>query len=174
MRYVDLLLNDTGAALANLIAGTKLTLKKYPLTGPGPGVTPTPVPLAAGSLTALDHAIELDFGKGGIGNTPSSPLSDGYYELDADLRTTVNGATVGAVAQAFFYRLFGDVNGDGKVDATDVQRITDVIGQVLTDPALRQSADANGDGAVNQTDRTLTNNAKGHKLATGLLLGLKK
>ena len=33
----------------------------------------------------IDHAIEIDFGAGGIGGSPTTTAADGYYEVDIKL-----------------------------------------------------------------------------------------
>ena len=67
-------------------------------------------------LDVIDHAIEIDFGSGGIGGNPNTTAADGYYEVDIKLP---NGQT----AVHHFYRLLGDVNGDGIVDQNDLNEI---------------------------------------------------
>jgi hypothetical protein len=65
------------------------------------------------SLTADDRTVAvLTFaGDGVLGGS----LADGRYAL-----TTHGGAAQGADRVDSFFRLFGDVNGDGRVDATDL------------------------------------------------------
>ena len=63
----------------------------------------------------IDHAIELDFGAAGLGGKANTTAGDGYYELDV----TAGGTTY----KHFFYRLLGDVNGDGVVDGSDLSAI---------------------------------------------------
>ena len=46
----------------------------------------------------------------------------------------------------------GDLNGDGRVDAADVQLVRDHFGQTDTDAAWNAGADVNGDGRVDATD----------------------
>ena len=80
-----------------------------------------------------------------------------------------------------FYRLLGDVNGDGTVDQNDLNEIAAARGQSLTQiaTAINQPAsgltalsmDVNGDGSVNTTDLALATKSKGNKLGTGLPLG---
>ncbi len=112
----------------------------------------------------IDHAIELDFGASGLGGSPSTTTADGYYELDIKLP---NGAT----AVHHFYRLLGDVTGDGVVDNNDLNAIAAEIN--LSNPMgfAPIGADINGDGTVSVVDLTLATRAKGHKLNSGLPLG---
>jgi hypothetical protein len=161
VRYVDLGFNQTGAPLQNLIAQHRLRVVQHPLSGPG---TNDPVVnLGAATLTAIDHAIEFDFGAKGIGGNPSSTAGDGYYEIDVDLH---GDGTLSPTA--YFYRLLGDVNGDHIVDQADLGTITAALGQ--SGPNL--AADVNGSGVVDGADTRLASQAKGHKLASGLKLGV--
>ncbi len=124
----------------------------------------TPVSLAGVNVSVIDHAIELDFGANGLGGSPNTTTADGYYELDIKLP---NGAT----AVHHFYRLLGDVTGDGTVDNNDLNEIAAEIN--LSNPTGLAPLDANvnGDGTVSALDLTLATRAKGHKLKSGLSLG---
>ena len=123
-----------------------------------------PVSLSGVSVSLIDHAIELDFGANGLGGSPNTTTADGYYELDIKLPS-------GATAVHHFYRLLGDVTGDGTVDNNDLNEIAAEIN--LSNPAglAPFGADVNGDGAVSSLDLTLATRAKGHKLKSGLSLG---
>ncbi len=150
----------------------ELTLTQYNLNGGGP---PTPVSLK-GLLDVIDNAIEIDFGPGGIGGNPSTTTADGYYTLSF---TPPSGQ--GLPATHSFYRLLGDVNGDGTVDQNDLNEIAAARGQSLTQiatasgqPAMGLTAlsmDVNGDGSVNTTDLALATKSKSRSLGNGLKLG---
>ena len=116
------------------------------------------------SSTVIDHAIEIDFGAGGIGGNPSTTAADGYYEVDIHLPD-------GQTAVHHFYRLLGDVNGDGTVDENDLNAIAADIGQSSPLGWTPLSADVTGGGMVTAFDFTLATRAKGHKLGSGLSLG---
>ncbi len=124
----------------------------------------TAVSLSGVSVAVIDHAIELDFGAGGIGGSPNTTAADGYYELDIKLPN-------GTVAVHHFYRLFGDVTGDGLVDNNDLNAIAAEIN--LSNPMgmAPLGADVNGDGNISALDLTLATRSKGHKLQSGLTLG---
>ena len=128
----------------------------------------TAVPLASPvTATVIDHAIELDFGAYGIGEVSGSnntTAADGYYELDITLPD-------GQTAIHHFYRMLGDVNGDGVVDSNDLNEIAAAIGQSSPVGMTPLNADMNGDGTVNTTDDTLASRSKGHALKSGLPLG---
>ncbi len=146
----------------------ELILTQYNLNGGGTGV---PVSLA-GLLNVIDNAIEIDFGAGGLGDSPGTTSADGYYTLSF---TPPSGQ--GLSATHSFYRLLGDVNGDGVVDQNDLNEIAAARGQSVSQiaSAIGQSAtgltplsmDVNGDGSVNTTDLALATRSKGHKLSLG-------
>ena len=115
------------------------------------------------SLDVIDHAIEIDFGSGGIGGNPNTTAADGYYEVDIKLP---NGQT----SVHHFYRLLGDVTGDGIVDNNDLNEIAASIGQSSPTGLTPLSADVTG-WAVTAFDLTLATRSKGRKLASGLSLG---
>ena len=64
-----------------------------------------------------------------------------------------------------FYRLFGDVNGDRKVNATDVARVAAGVGA-----PFNPSLDVNADGNVDAVDRTLVAGAVGRAVAARLVV----
>ncbi len=164
VRYADVTLNESDAALAALIAGGKVRLVRHELDGTGS----TTLPLPAGSASVVDHAIELDFGPNGIGSllgatTADSTVGDGYYEVDLDLDGSGEFAS-----HDFFYRLFGDVAGDRSVDANDINLISGAVGL----PTASLTIDLDGTGSVTAANRTLARRSqlKGLALAAGLHL----
>lgn len=166
IRYLGINFNSTTSdsqltALAGSLE-TSIKLIKYSLTDVE--ITPQPSGLLSGvTATVVDHAIELDFGASGIGGTPNTTAADGYYELDVMIGTTTY--------KDYFYRLLGDVNGDGMVDSND---LTDIATEMTLSKQAGMaplSADVNGDGTVTALDQTLATRAKGHKLGSGLPLG---
>ena len=116
------------------------------------------MPLASPvTATVVDHAIELDFGANGIGEVSGSnntTAADGYYELDITLPD-------GQTAIHHFYRLLGDVNGDGLVDSNDLNEIAAAIGQSSPVGMTPLNADMNGDGTVTSVDTLLASRSKG-------------
>ncbi|MDB5349626.1 MAG: cya 2 [Planctomycetota bacterium] len=170
VRYLNLGFNQTDGPLQAIVSsvnsdaantnpsGHKIHLYRYDLNGTAGSKVEIPL---QNKLSAIDHAIEFDFGTGGVGNTPSTTASDGYYEVDVDLG---NGKT----GVHHFYRLLGDVNGDSAhtVDDADLALITADLNKTGT-----LATDVNGDGTVNGTDKTLASRSKGRKLGSGLTLG---
>jgi RHS repeat-associated protein len=179
IRYLDVNFNDatnsTLQAIVNSVndptdyGPAELTLTQYGLNGSG---TATPISLQ-GLLDVIDNAIEVDFGAGGIGGNPGSTAADGYYALSF---TPQSGQ--GRAATHHFYRLLGDVNGDGTVDQNDLTEIAAARGQSLSQiataigqPATGLTAlsmDVNGDGSVNTTDLALATKSKGRSIASNL------
>jgi hypothetical protein len=77
----------------------------------------------------------------------------------------------GQTAAHHFYRLLGDVTGDGVVDNNDLNAIAASIGDSSPTGWTPLSADVTGAGAVTTLDLTLATRSKGRKLGTGLSLG---
>jgi hypothetical protein len=51
----------------------------------------------------------------------------------------------------------GDINGDGRVDATDRQLLDNALGRKVADPGYTIDLDLNRDGIINWADQTLLN-----------------
>ncbi|MFN4241710.1 MAG: dockerin type I domain-containing protein [Tepidisphaerales bacterium] len=92
----------------------------------------------------------------GPGTTSTGGLIDGIYDL-----TVVGNKVLDAVGNAMagnltttFHRLFGDLNGDRRVDSADVAAFSAVFGstQASAGPAFAWWADADDNGAVNNAD----------------------
>ncbi len=167
VRYLEIDFNESDAQAGGQLSaiagslGMAVQLEKYDLNGT-PG-SKTAVSLQGVTATVIDHAIELDFGTAGLGGNASTSAGDGYYELDV----TVGGTTY----KHFFYRLLGDVTGDGVVDNNDLTAIATELTLFSPTGYSPLSADVNGDGSVTAIDTTLATRAKGHKLGSGLTLG---
>jgi hypothetical protein len=151
VRNVDVVF-DNISGLADLISGNHIHLIQHGVSGEGA----TPISPADYQLSVVDHAIEFNFGANGLGGDPTSTLGDGYYEIDVD-----------GIAESFcFDRILGDVNGDGLVDSSDVDLVTQFQGSSVSGQAI----DVDGSGSITSRDRTITDQARGHALAAGLHL----
>jgi Dockerin type I domain len=167
IRYLDVDFSESDAQSGGQLTtiagsvGTALHLYQYDLNGDAS--SKTAVPLSGVTTTVIDHAIELDFGAAGLGGNANTTAADGYYELDV-----IEGGTT---YKHFFYRLLGDVTGDGVVDNNDLNAIATELTLSAPTGYSPLSADVNGDGSVTAMDTTLATRAKGHKLGSGLPLG---
>ncbi|MGO9600226.1 MAG: dockerin type I domain-containing protein [Isosphaeraceae bacterium] len=171
VRYLDLGFNESdsqsGGGLSSIISSLStsspdILIYKYNLNGDAS--SKTAVSLSGISASVIDHAIELNFGSGGIGGSPNTTAADGYYEVDikpSGVQTSVH----------HFYRLLGDVNGDGIVDQNDVNQIAASINDTSQAGWTPLSADVTGSGTVTAFDLTLATRSKGRKLGSGLPLG---
>ncbi len=172
IRYLDLGFNESdaqsGSELTTIVnsigtASPDITIYKYDLNGDAS--SKTAVPLSSPTmLSVIDHAIEIDFGSGGIGNSPTTTTPDGYYEVDIKLPD-------GQTAVHHFYRLLGDVAGDGVVDQNDLNEIAASIGETSQLGWAPLSASVTGDATVSSLDLLLATRSKNRKLASGLSLG---
>jgi hypothetical protein len=156
LRYIDLTMANASVAtqLASN-ASTRIKLVKRDLSGNNPSdVSLTGLVSASGSTVAID------FGAAGIGGARNTNAADGYYALQFDLdsdgtfETTYN-----------FFRLFGDTNGDGKVDQADVNNVAAGM------TAYSAAYDLNFDGRVTSGDLILVRRALGRALNPSLPLG---
>ena len=172
VRYLDLNFNESdsqsGGELTSIINSIStpspdIQIYKYDLNGDAS--SKTLVPLGSPTmLDVLDHAIEIDFGASGLGGNPNTTSADGYYEVDIKLPS-------GQTAVHHFYRLLGDITGDGVVDSNDLNGIAASIGQSTPTGFAPVSADVNGDASVTALDLTLATRSKGRKLASTLSVG---
>ncbi len=172
VRYLDLTFNESDSqsggeltSIVNSISTTSPDIQvfKYNLDGSGSG-TPVPLNSSPTILDVLDHAIEIDFGSGGILGTPNTTAADGYYKVVIKLPGQ-------QPATHYFDRILGDVNGDGIVDSNDLNEIAASSNPTSQLGWTPLSTDVNGDGTVTAFDLTLATRAKGHKLGSGLQLG---
>ena len=158
IRYIDLTLANS--TLANTLASnlSRLQLTKSSLTGDGASNVPIPTSV----VSVVGNQLKLDFGASGIGASRNSSNGDGYFTLGVDLNNDGVYDT-----KFFFYRLFGDVNGDRIVDATDESLVT---ANAITTVPYNANYDLNGDGVVNGSDVTYVRRALGRQLGSGLLI----
>jgi hypothetical protein len=171
VRYLDIGFNESDSqsggdltAIVNSLGTSSpdISIFKYDLNDDAS--SKTAVSLTGVTADLIDHAIELNFGSGGIGNSPNTTAADGYYEVDIALP---NGQT----SEHHFYRLLGDVDGDQIVDANDLNDIAVRIGETSAPGWAALTADVNGDGSVTALDLTLATRSKGRALKSGLSLG---
>lgn len=76
------------------------------------------------------------------------------FLLDFDMEY-IPHVTLDGVAQVYLPSVFGDVNGDGKVDMKDIAIVAKAFGTVPGDPRWNPEADINGDDKVDMKDIAL-------------------
>ena len=122
IRYLQVDFNESdsqsGGELTQIVnslqtASPDIQLYRYDLNDDAS--SKTAVSLSGVNVEVIDHAIELDFGASGLGGSPTTTAADGYYEIDIKLPS--------GTAVHNFYRLLGDVTGDGTVDENDLNEI---------------------------------------------------
>jgi hypothetical protein len=164
IRYLGLQFNTTLVTAARLQAiratvqdanpsNDRIKLVRYELDGSGAGQ----VISLKDKISALDHALEVDFGQLGLGGTQQGASElftaywnrlvggDGWYQLLMDLDD--NGSLETARR---FYRLAGDVDGNRIVDTSDVNKVTDALAQ-----AYQAEFDVDGVDGINGRDRNI-------------------
>jgi uncharacterized repeat protein (TIGR01451 family) len=173
IQYLDIIFNESDGQsgselteLVNSISGPSplIQVYKYDLNDDASSKTSVPLNVSTTSLDVLDHAIEINFGSGGVLDSPNSTAADGYYEVDIHLPN-------GNVSTHYFYRLLGDVDGDQTVDSNDLNSISENLNETSQIGWTALSADVNGDGTVAALDLTLATRSRGRQLKSGLTLG---
>ena len=109
-------------------------------------------------LDVIDHAIEIDFGSGGIWAAARIRRPP-----TATMNWTSNCRAV-TTAVHHFYRLLGDVDGDGIVDANDLNEIAASVSETSPMGWTALLADVTGAGTVTALDLTLATRSKGRAL----------
>ena len=171
IRYLDIAFNESDTQsggdltqIVNSVGTSSPDIRIYQYDLNGDASSKTPVSLSNVDISVIDHAIELDFGAKGIGGNPSSTAADGSYEVDLKLPNS-------QTAVHHFYRLLGDVAGDGIVDQNDLNEIASEIGLSSQSGMTPLDADVTGDGTVSALDLLLATRSKNRKLGPCLSLG---
>ena len=132
----------------------------FRLTRTGPGAPAGDVTLAVdlSDSSATRTVARLTF-SGAL--TQSGSLMDGNYQLTVlGSRVSVNGqpwdgdadGTPGGNNVSTLYRLYGDANGDRRVDNADFFQFRTTFGQGIGNPAYRAYLDFDGNGLVDNVD----------------------
>lgn len=138
VRFVDVLFNDTVGLNTPTISVERFAVTETnPVVGNGTAVT-------GFTTSEVDNSVLLDFGSTGIGG--SKGAGDGFYRISIDIG--------GTVTHYEFFRLFGDADGNGTVETSDRNGITE---------------DLNGDGRINSRDRRDAHRARGNAIDAALL-----
>jgi Ca2+-binding RTX toxin-like protein len=114
------------------------------------------------TVTLSRYTLSIDFGANGITSlltennvsgtgSPKTTFGDGWYALAVD---PYGDPSKSIVLWLPFFRLLGDVNGDGQVTGPTTTAGTDayLVNQARGQSGSLLNADVNGDGAVNSTD----------------------
>ena len=147
IRYLDLYF-DTSVGLPNFVNGIGIKLTRYDINGQNPTVV-----TLTGLITISGNHVTIDFGMNGIGGNRLSNAGDGTYRLAMDLNGDGSFSTM-----IQFTRLYGDVNGDGSVDATDLSLFQAYL------KTKNLNGDINGDSFVDTRDQTAIALAQGRKI----------
>ena len=81
-------------------------------------------------------------------------IADGRYDLTlhADAVSTGAGGTLESDRTETFFRLYGDLNGDGRTDFVDYFQFRSALGSQQGDAHFKAAFDYNGDGRVDFLD----------------------
>lgn len=119
----------------------------FVLTGPN-GAVPVNVDLSLS--TPVQTVARLTFS--GAGSEFGS-LADGNYTLRVVAsQISTGGVLMTADATTSFYRLFGDVNGDRRIDIADYGQFGSAYNSAVGNPNYRPYFDFNGDGRIDIAD----------------------
>lgn len=110
-----------------------------------------PIKGSSGPIVTISFVANDNIGAGNYEGLVSNvilstndPNVNGYYPSDA----TFNIVVVGGY-------LMGDVNGDSKINGSDIVEMVDRIMERQSDKFVEEAADLNGDGKINGSDLTL-------------------
>ena len=117
-----------------------------------PALTPTLLTLTGGKGSIPTEAVH-EFGTDGTAWTPCTGATENLDTGKYYVRVKANGTQLASETQEIDIFLYGDVNGDGKVDIDDLTRLRKYIAESST--VIFPGADANGDGTVDADDLML-------------------
>ncbi|MFO1000538.1 MAG: LamG-like jellyroll fold domain-containing protein [Planctomycetaceae bacterium] len=160
VRYLDVLFSSS-TGLNAMLNADRVKVERFAIDAAS--VTPgTGVDSPGAVLSQNGNRLRLDFGANGLGGLRQS--GNGFYRVLLDLDGNSSFADAGDAAFEF-HRLFGDANGDAKVDVADTNLVTSQIGRT----GSNQDGDLDGNNAVNSTDRLYTTQQRGKKLLDPML-----
>ena len=116
-----------------------------------PALTPTLLTLTGGKGSIPTTAAH-EFSTDGMAWTPCTGATENLDTGKYYVRVKANGTQLASETQEIDIFLYGDVNGDGKVDIDDLTRLRKYIAESST--VIFPGADANGDGTVDIDDLT--------------------
>ena len=111
---------------------------------------PVTVGVDLSQSTSTQTIAKLTFSGAG---TEFGSLADGNYTLRVVAsQISTAGVAMASDAVTNFYRMFGDVNGDRRVDIADFGQFSTAYGSHTTDTNYRAYFDWNNDGAIDIAD----------------------
>ena len=116
-----------------------------------PALTPTLLTLTGGKGSIPTTAAH-EFSTDGAAWTPCTGATENLDTGKYYVRVKANGTQLASETQEIDIFLYGDVNGDGKVDIDDLTRLRRYIAESST--VIFPGADVNGDGTVDIDDLT--------------------
>ena len=116
-----------------------------------PALTPTLLTLTGGKGSIPTTAAH-EFSTDGAAWTPCTGATENLDTGKYYVRVKANGTQLASETQEIDIFLYGDANGDGKVDIDDLTRLRRYIAESST--VIFPGADANGDGTVDIDDLT--------------------
>jgi hypothetical protein len=154
VRYVNLNFG-TSLGLSSILSTVGTATPRLSLTFAGTTGTQAINKSLTSLVTVVGNQLRIDFGVNGVGGDRNSLLGDGVYRLRVDLD---GDGTLETTSR--FHRLFGDVDGNGVVNAADIGLVQAAQGQTGGNLAT----DLNGDGLVNLTDLNNVKRRNGAKV----------
>jgi hypothetical protein len=136
---------NTQVTFAGAVAGA-FTLTR---TSDGAGVSVAVTATATASVVGGRTVVTLSNFTGSA--TEFGSLADGRYTLTV-LSAQVQGGLQGGDSTTGLFRLFGDGDGDGAVDALDLLRLRTTFGKTAADPGFLAYFDFDGSGTVDALD----------------------
>ncbi len=116
-----------------------------------PALKPTLLTLAGGK-GSIPTGTAHEFSTDGTAWTPCTGATENLDTGKYYVRVKANGTQLASETQEIDIFLYGDVNGDGKVDIDDLTRLRRYIAESST--VIFPGADVNGDGTVDIDDLT--------------------
>jgi hypothetical protein len=163
VRSLDVLFSSA-SGLSDLLAAGRVKVERF-------GINATSVNPGTGSLVTgfglsqADRSLRLDFGVNGLGG--SREAGNGFYRILIDQDGNNSFGDPGDAAFEFF-RLWGDANGDGKVDIFDQSLVNSQNGR----RGSHLDGDLDGNGVVNSLDGLFVQRENGRRLRDSLFAWL--
>lgn len=162
IRYLDLQFSGATGVPALLTAGA-VRMERFSINA----ATVADIAVGTGTAVSLGTSavngarIRFDFGVNGLGGSRTTTAGDGFYRISVD----TNQDGVWDDAHFEFFRLFGDADGNGVVNAADTALVTSQLNQ----RGSNLNGDLDGDERVTTSDRLYAARNVGRKLRDWLL-----